>query len=627
MLDVDPSELKKITDIYEKFLSSQHLSLKELRHTLHDHFGPGINISTDESGKFSNIIIKKHKMGIWPNGERGFIRPGMHGIRHSFVISPDGITAMGRTHEGAYLGRGSFGSVRMGLRWPIPPDAYPPVTVAIKTSAVSPEYTRESESLRLFGKLLSHGVAETTLPGGPYSRKAYIVQPYHQGRNLAEIRDPKPSFLEVINHLRKDASSKKIIDDAFTRFRSMGWETPLDWHGWQKVVATPLGRSALGEAAMKLVSEASRTVAPMHASSQKDSLGLAIAFCQQLYRIHSKGFVHRDIKGGNTMGNIIRDGRYSAYDVNIVDLGLTIPIDTAKSIRSDSGTPSYMAPEAQRLGIQTPESDIFSAGMVLTQDLRLDLPIARKMLDSHPLERPQLPIVIEDLKIRYLLEILKEYSSLPKDKDQNGYNFGRALGPFFPELRGVDNITAVTYIARLILSKGSQELFQEVFKSLHGNTKLRNQLVQICVPDFAEEAKWMDVISAHKSSSLSKHFTDKTKTALIDFNKVLDNPASTLYEFRQALQAWQTHMNAPSGSIRSPVSRREKYYEAYKTKYGTPGVVKGVLSHAHAMGAPDGPSFGGGSDGRALRPRVELAPGGSSDPPGTPPPPPPRPHR
>jgi hypothetical protein len=56
-------------------------------------------------------------------------------------------------------------------------------------------------------------------------------------------------------------------------------------------------------------------------------------------------------------------------------------------------------------------------------------------------------------------------------------------------------------------------------------------------------------------------------------------------------------------------------------------VVKGVLSHAHAMGAPDGPFFGRDSNSDALRPRVALASAGSSDPPGAPPPQLPRPHR
>lgn len=366
--------------------------------------------------------------------------------------------------------------------------------------------------------------------------------------------------------------------------------------------ANPIGRSVLGEAAMNLVENAGTMVTPMHASSLKDSLGLAITFCQQLSKIHEAGFVHRDIKGGNTMGNITREDRYSKYDVNIVDLGLTIPTIEAQQIVEHCGTPTYMAPEAQQLGIQTPESDIFSAGMVLIKDLRLDLPIARGMLAPYPSGRPQLPIVIEDLKIRYLLEILKEYSLLPKGKNQNGYNIGTALGQFFPALRDVDNITAVTYIAHLIRSKRSQKLFQEVFKSLHGNTKLRNQLVQICVPDFAEEAKWMDVISAHKSSSPLALSTDRTKTALIAFNKVLDNPASTLDEFKEALQAWQTHMSAPSGSMGSRVSRREKYYEAYMKEYGTR--TPGVLSDAHVVDALDSPpSFGGGSGDHAPRPK------------------------
>ena len=92
--------------------------------------------------------------------------------------------------------------------------------------------------------------------------------------------------------------------------------------------------------------------------SPDKALEIARQLCLGLGAAHENGVLHRDLKPAN----IMIDGRGR---VRITDFGLA---GTAEEIAAEggiAGTPAYMAPEQHRSGGGSPQSDIFSLGLVL----------------------------------------------------------------------------------------------------------------------------------------------------------------------------------------------------------------------------------------------------------------------
>ncbi|MGD2252406.1 MAG: protein kinase [Anaerolineales bacterium] len=82
------------------------------------------------------------------------------------------------------------------------------------------------------------------------------------------------------------------------------------------------------------------------------------AVCSALNYAHSLGMVHCDIKPGNIL--IEKTGR-----VLVSDFGIARMTDAATSTMVGFGTPAYMSPEIVRGSEPTPQSDIYSLGVML----------------------------------------------------------------------------------------------------------------------------------------------------------------------------------------------------------------------------------------------------------------------
>jgi serine/threonine-protein kinase len=92
--------------------------------------------------------------------------------------------------------------------------------------------------------------------------------------------------------------------------------------------------------------------------SPDKALEIARQLCLGLGAAHENGVLHRDLKPAN----IMIDGRGR---VRITDFGLAGTEEEIAAEGGIAGTPAYMAPEQQRSGATTAQSDIFSLGLVL----------------------------------------------------------------------------------------------------------------------------------------------------------------------------------------------------------------------------------------------------------------------
>ncbi|RIB09966.1 kinase-like domain-containing protein, partial [Gigaspora rosea] len=79
-----------------------------------------------------------------------------------------------------------------------------------------------------------------------------------------------------------------------------------------------------------------------------------------LYRIHSKGYLHRDLHPGN----ILLKENYEAY---ITDLGLSKPLDEKEQEDRIHGVLPYVAPELFQKNPYTKASDIYSFGIIMVE--------------------------------------------------------------------------------------------------------------------------------------------------------------------------------------------------------------------------------------------------------------------
>ena len=96
--------------------------------------------------------------------------------------------------------------------------------------------------------------------------------------------------------------------------------------------------------------------------SEKKALALLDPVCKALHYAHGRGKVHCDIKPGNILIN-------KKGEVFLTDFGIARSMDTATSTMVGIGTPAYMQPELVQRKDPTPQSDIYSLGIVLYEML------------------------------------------------------------------------------------------------------------------------------------------------------------------------------------------------------------------------------------------------------------------
>jgi eukaryotic-like serine/threonine-protein kinase len=91
--------------------------------------------------------------------------------------------------------------------------------------------------------------------------------------------------------------------------------------------------------------------------SVEETIKLGRDIARSLAYIHNRGIIHRDINPNNIM--ITTDGK-----AKIMDFGIALKPDEPLP-KQLAGTPGYMSPEAARGEESTPESDVYSLGLIL----------------------------------------------------------------------------------------------------------------------------------------------------------------------------------------------------------------------------------------------------------------------
>jgi len=94
--------------------------------------------------------------------------------------------------------------------------------------------------------------------------------------------------------------------------------------------------------------------------SAHEATAIGIDLCRALSAVHAAGLLHRDVKPQNVMRE--QGGRIVLMDFGAGKERRVTPFDSGTDL---AGTPLYTAPELWRGGPATPQSDIYSVGVVL----------------------------------------------------------------------------------------------------------------------------------------------------------------------------------------------------------------------------------------------------------------------
>lgn len=183
------------------------------------------------------------------------------------------------------------------------------------------------------------------------------------------------------------------------------------------------------------------------------AIEIVVQICRALSEAHKKGIIHRDLKPENIILSEADDG---SLLVKVLDFGI------AKMLASDGnqeldtvvtqaniiiGTPRYMSPEQAKGVVPTPESDLYSLGIIMYEAITGKPPFDSEdpilLLGMHIKDTP-IPIsqIVSDLPPAVSDLIMKLLSKDPKDRYPTAYQVAQILRPYIPE--GHFNIEEIT---------------------------------------------------------------------------------------------------------------------------------------------------------------------------------------
>ncbi|WP_265443877.1 protein kinase domain-containing protein [Flexivirga meconopsidis] len=158
--------------------------------------------------------------------------------------------------------------------------------------------------------------------------------------------------------------------------------------------------------------------------AEVDAVHLLVQAATALHAAHTKGIVHRDVKPAN----IVVDDESTA---KLTDFGIARALDASSMTRAGEvmGTPQYLAPEAAIGKEATPQSDVYSLGIVAYELLVGRLPYSSDTAVGFALAHvnepvPNLPPTVS-APLREVVEAAM--SKRPDERPLGGTDFARRL--------------------------------------------------------------------------------------------------------------------------------------------------------------------------------------------------------
>lgn len=153
-------------------------------------------------------------------------------------------------------------------------------------------------------------------------------------------------------------------------------------------------------------------------------LPILVQVARGLYVAHSHGIIHRDVKPANIM--VSQDG-----EVKITDFGVSYSTNQAQITQDGMvvGTAQYISPEQAQGNTATPQSDIYSLGVVAYEGLAGQRPftgatpvdIAAAHVNDAP---PPLPTYVDVQLAQFVMSML---SKDPRDRPKDALVVSRTL--------------------------------------------------------------------------------------------------------------------------------------------------------------------------------------------------------
>ncbi|AKX33846.1 serine/threonine protein kinase [Spiroplasma litorale] len=172
--------------------------------------------------------------------------------------------------------------------------------------------------------------------------------------------------------------------------------------------------------------------------------------CDALEDAHNLGIIHRDIKPDNVL--LTKSGQ-----VKLADFGISVMEGYDTEVEKAIGTPKYMPPEIIAAQKPTPQSDIYSLGIMLYEFSTGIAPFvgkeAKKIAGKHLREAPTFPRLINPA-IPQSLEniILKMIEKEPQYRYQSASEVKRDL----LKVKQTDLVKQYTYHKKVFLMAGDK---------------------------------------------------------------------------------------------------------------------------------------------------------------------------
>ncbi len=156
-----------------------------------------------------------------------------------------------------------------------------------------------------------------------------------------------------------------------------------------------------------------------------EAIPIGIDLCHALAAVHGAGLLHRDVKAQNVL-------REEGGRIVLMDFGTGGHVRGSETIDTLAGTPLYLAPELFRGARPSPQSDIYSLGVLLYHLVSNDYPVrgaTRGDLESAHLTATRQPLrdVRPDLSPVFIDVVERSLARNPEDRYKSAGEFGNAL--------------------------------------------------------------------------------------------------------------------------------------------------------------------------------------------------------